>query len=128
MSGEGNHEVGYAFATQAASRAPDSVQAHLARGVTLRRMTRFGDAIPALRRARDLAPASLTVRHLLVQSLIDDKQPAAAECEARAALEIDGRDVPMRWLLIVAEGMLGRFDAARRAASWWQRMRGIDPG
>jgi predicted TPR repeat methyltransferase len=113
VSGGGNHEVGYAFATQAASRAPDSVQAHLARGVTLRRMTRFGDAIPALRRARDLAPASLTVRHLLVQSLIDDKQPAAAECEARAALEIDGRDVPMRWLLIVAEGMLGRFDAAR---------------
>ena len=70
---------------------PKNAQLHYLTGLALVFQKRTADAIPELKKSRDLAPSELKPRLMLATAYLDTNQPAEAEAEWRKVLEIDPR-------------------------------------
>jgi len=104
-----------------AAKTSDDPVAHQLYGLYLAAAGRREEAVWHGRRAVELAPTSGLLNASLAQIYLQTGDFAAAESQARHALEID-RNFPLAFVTIIrADAMMGRLDAAAKTLEQQQR-------
>jgi DNA-binding winged helix-turn-helix (wHTH) protein/tetratricopeptide (TPR) repeat protein len=105
-----------------AAKTSDDPVAHQLYGLYLAAAGRREEAVWHGRRAVELAPTSGLLNSSLAQIYLQTGDFAAAETQARHALEID-RHFPLAFITVVrADAMMGRLDAAEKMLEEQQRV------